>query len=142
MDPLSIATAAIAVCQASDQLISMLGRTKPYFTAPQDVEALACEVSNTRLALEGLNSAASSDSGSSPELRRLRTAIGLGIAHISQLETLLGESLVVGKRAVDGKSMAVKRMAWLTKKSKVERVKQQLKNVISAIQLQVVCLTL
>jgi hypothetical protein len=142
MDPLSITAATIAVCRAGDQLFSLLSRTKLYFTATQDVEALTNEVANIKLALGGLNFAASPDSGSSPELCRLGTAIDVGIAHISQLEKLLAESLVVGERARGLKRSPVRRMAWVRKKSHVERIKQQLKDDLSAIQLHVVCLTL
>jgi hypothetical protein len=140
MDPLTILCGAITVCQAGGQLVALLTSIKPYFTAPEDVDALTKQIKHVKSALDGLNSATSSVS--SPELRCLRQLADGCIFHISQLESLVTESFMKKQTSSRLGSPYVHRMAWLRKRGRVEGIKQQLKDILLAIQLQVVFLTL
>lgn len=140
MEPLSIAASVIAVCQARDRVGGLLSRIRLWVDAPKDVNELSIELSNIRKALEGLLSSSSVACRGSNQ--RLQQAISACLMRVGQLDQLLLTSLVKWTE-YEGKPLsAANRMGWVRKKSKVKKVQASLKHDISAIQLEVLSLSL
>lgn len=146
MDPLSIIASVIAVCQAGDRIGGLLSCIQTIVNAPGELAALINEVSNIRAAVWGLQSSIAISHGLFPSSGSLLNILEDCLVHIDNIETLIEESVPtrngVQRLAEEGIIKRTKRMAWMRKRRKVGRIKQQLKDALSAIQLQLLSVNL
>lgn len=133
MDPLSIVASAIAVCQAGERLGGLLSGIELYVNAPKEIAALSSEISNVRKPLVGLQYAAAL--ASPQELGDFNKLVALSLNDVAQLDKLVEISLLKPAKANGNPSTGINRLAWPRKKRKIERIKQQLRDDLSSIQL-------
>jgi hypothetical protein len=135
MDPLSIVAGAIAVCQAADRLATLFASVKTYFAAPHEIDTLENEVGNVMIALNTLQSAASRlPSQGLPDLDRLVEACTVNTL---ELKGLVMKSYIKRADLRTSTRRRFHRMAWVWRKNKVQKIKQQLRDAQSALLLQV-----
>lgn len=135
MDPLSIVAGAIAVCQAAARLATLFASVKTYFAAPHEIDTLENEVGNVMIALNTLQSAASRlPSQGLPDLDRLVEACTVNTL---ELKELVMKSYIKRADLRTSTRRRFQRMAWVWRKNKVQKIKQQLRDAQSALLLQV-----
>lgn len=135
MDPLSTVAGAIAVCQAADRLATLFASVKTYFAAPHEIDTLENEVGNVMIALNTLQSAASRlPSQGLPDLDRLVEACTVNTL---ELKELIMKSYIKRVDLRTSTRCRFHRMAWVWRKNKVQKIKQQLRDAQSALLLQV-----
>jgi hypothetical protein len=146
MDPLSIVASVIAVCQAGDRIGGLLTCIQTLVNAPQEVAALFNEISNIRTALLMLQSRIVMSHWLFPSSGCVHQTLQSCLMHIASLETLVGESVSTTDTSLSRRGENIikgtKRMTWMRKRRKIGRIKQQLKDALSAIQLELLSLNL
>ena len=146
MDPLSIVSSAIAVSQAGERVGSLISCIQTLLNAPRELAALVNEISNIRAALSGLNSRILTSQEAFGSSRCIRQILETCLVHVEVLERLVANTLTTRDAALlgsDGRTAkGTKRIAWLRKKSRIEKIKQELKVALSAIHLELLSLNL
>jgi hypothetical protein len=139
MDPLSIVTSPVAVFQAVDRLARLVSVLEDFANASEDLTCLDREIVNFRAALDRVHYLASNGKPF-PGLREIVTA---SLATVTRLERLIGDSAARRRngKAKRGKA-AIDSLVWIRKKRRVEIIKQQLRDGISAVQLEILSLNL
>src|SRR5204863_4924849 len=107
-----------------------------YFSAPKDIAILINEITNTKRALEGFQSAVLAPS--SRDLDFLQQLVSLCFARLSQLERLISKTFVVEQRMDGAVNWKVNRMAWVRSKGKkAEKLKVQLREMLSSCRCRI-----
>jgi Fungal N-terminal domain of STAND proteins len=134
MEVLGTVAGVIAVAQAGDRVIQLLSRIRLYFNALQEIDALILDVTDLRMVLSMMESAASNLPRS--------YLIGLGkvLNRCSQIVLELEKTLnEFHKERLESNVAArtqMNRIRWLKKRNKVERLKEQLRDAKSTLTLQ------
>lgn len=140
MDPLSIAASIVALFQAGDRLSGLLAKLRPLLTAPEEVNALVNEVSDIKIVLGDLETSIRdlTESNSLPEERaeHLHRIFNNLATVLLQLETLIADCFLKLSRQRGIGRPKVHRMAWVRKRSQVEKLRQQLRDLRSTITAQ------
>ena len=146
MDPLSIVSGIIAVCQAGERMGGIISCIQTLANAPGEIAALIDEISNIRATLSDLYfrvlTSPEAFGGSGCIHQVLETCLG----QVQVLEDVVANSVINRDKLPFGRNLdtasRTKRMAWLRKRKKIERVKQELRLAISIINLELLSLSL
>jgi hypothetical protein len=146
MDPLSIVSSVIAVSQAGERVDSLISCIQTLLNARRELTALVNEISNIRAALSGLNSRILNSQEAFASSRCIHQILETCLVHVEALERLVANSLTTRDGTPlgsDGRTArGTKRIAWLRKQRRIEKIKQELKVGLSAIHLELLSLNL
>jgi hypothetical protein len=139
MDPLSIVTSPVTIFQAVDRLTRLVSVLENCANASEDLASLDREIVNFRVALDRVHCLASEGN----PFPGLREAVAASLVTVTQLERLIGDSAARRRnRKVKRGKAAIDSLVWIRKKRRVEIIKQQLRDGILAVQLEILSLNL
>jgi hypothetical protein len=133
-DPLSIIASAIAVGQAGESLTRILSKAKRVWEAPEEVNLLANEVAESKTIISSLQNVLDLPGGPDPARVEI---LAVNICRYGQvlekLEKLVENTFIKSSEVNKLGQRKVHRHMWAMKKSKVEGLRQRLKDIRLAI---------
>jgi len=139
MNPLSIVTNPWAILHVVDGLASLVSVLEDVANASEDLDTLQREISSLTIVLNKVLCLASTGERHSV----LQESIAGSLTTVTRLKLLIGNTSGsrTGRRS-RRREAALDSLVWLRKKRRVETIKQQLRDGISTIQLEILSLSL
>lgn len=131
-DPLSIVSGIVAVLQGADSLFDLLKKAnRAYWAASDEVLALVNEISDIRLILNEHNNIVEQLNHISEEPRiRLNQLLDETKKKILQIEILIQS---IFTRPKDLNETEISKFSWVRKKSQVDKLRRELKDLRQSI---------
>jgi len=146
MDPLSIVSGIIAICQAGERIGGLIFCIQTLANAPAEIAAFVDEISNLLSTLSELHSRILSSHEAFESSRYIHQVLEACLGRVGKIEGIIANSLTASDKLPFESGLSTtnktKRMAWLRKRKKIERVKQELKVALSAIHLELLSLSM
>ena len=141
MDPISILGTSIAVAQCADRVTGLLAKVKIFINAPIEVDVLIKDVASLKALVcdvrDTIEAISTSSAITLEKTELLRTLIEEGSQILLELEKLIEyEFKKLEGRDIHGR-FKVHRTAWASKESKVEQLRDKMRNLKSSISVLV-----
>ncbi|KAH7383065.1 ankyrin repeat-containing domain protein [Cadophora sp. MPI-SDFR-AT-0126] len=131
MDPMSIVASSIAIVQAADRIGGLLGKLKPLFEAPREVEQLIKDVASLKSLINDVSGAAKemNRSGILPaeKLETLKDFVDEAGDILNELDRLI-ESFKKPPKGIEGR-LEVHRGTWTRKVGEVEKLRSRMREL-------------
>jgi hypothetical protein len=137
MDPLSIAASIIAVCQCGDRVLELISKARRYLRVPEEIDTLVLELRRLKIVLGVIETATSTLVGLSEHATVVQHILLDCDRIVNNLEDVLSTCRVGNAekfRTTNGHRV---RLNWVRKRSKVENLKQQLRDAVASLTLLV-----
>jgi Fungal N-terminal domain of STAND proteins len=136
MEAIGIVASSIAICQAGDRVLSLVSRFKRFLSAPEEIEALAREIDRLKWILIAVENVVMLQP---PHLSMmLDTLLKDCDKIVLELETVIVSSIEASQRLNGTAQINLMRMSWMKSKTRVEALRQQFRDAISATTLCVI----